>query len=143
MGLFYGHVFWWGGLMFFTLLMVEVGPTWGQRNSSGFGVSSMARPKSVNIGAFFTFNSVIGRALKPAITAAVDDINSNSSILHGTTINLIFYDTKCSGFVGTMGGNSCDFRTLLVFPFFINFTICWVEDLIINNQSLGVFLGSI
>ena len=38
--------------------------------------SSDSRPESVNIGALFTFNSVIGRALRPAIAAGVDDVYS-------------------------------------------------------------------
>lgn len=70
----------------------------GLRNAA---VSS-ARPKSVNIGALFTSNSVIGRAAKVGLTAAVDDVNSNSSVLSGTKLNLVFRDTNCSGFLGTM-----------------------------------------
>ncbi|GAB4825157.1 hypothetical protein Ancab_008032 [Ancistrocladus abbreviatus] len=72
---------------------------------AGNGSASSSTPRSVNIGALFTFNSAIGRAAKPAILAAIDDINSNSSILPGTKLNLIFYDTNCSGFLGTMEGN--------------------------------------
>ncbi|GAB4825161.1 hypothetical protein Ancab_008036 [Ancistrocladus abbreviatus] len=68
------------------------------------GSASSSTSRSVNIGALFTFNSAIGRAVKPAILAAIDDINSNSSILPGTKLNLIFYDTNCSGFLGTMEG---------------------------------------
>ncbi|GAB4825155.1 hypothetical protein Ancab_008030 [Ancistrocladus abbreviatus] len=66
------------------------------------GSASSSTPRSVNIGVLFAFNSVIGRAVKPAILAAMDDINSNSSILPGTKLNLIFYDTNCSGFLGAM-----------------------------------------
>ncbi|CAA3020627.1 glutamate receptor -like [Olea europaea subsp. europaea] len=61
-----------------------------------------ARPKVVNVGALFTLNSAIGRSAKPAIIAAVDDINSDSSILRGTKLNLILQDTNCSGFLGTV-----------------------------------------
>ncbi|KAM1218400.1 hypothetical protein TB2_045524 [Malus domestica] len=60
-----------------------------------------ARPSSLNIGALFTFNSVIGRAAKPAILAAIDDVNSDQSILRGTNLTLILHDTNCSGFLGT------------------------------------------
>lgn len=88
--------------------MVEVEPSLGKGVANDSSMpSSFSRPKSVNIGALFTFNSVIGRAVKPAIAAAVDDINSNSSLLEGTTINLIFHDTNCSGFLGTMEGSFC------------------------------------
>lgn len=58
----------------------------------------------VNIGALFTVNSVIGRSVKPAIMAAVDDVNSDSGILQGTRLNLIMRDTNCSGFLGTIEG---------------------------------------
>ncbi|XP_052178538.1 glutamate receptor 3.4-like [Diospyros lotus] len=63
---------------------------------------SSARPSAVNIGVLFTFNSVIGKAAKPAIAAAVDDVNSDSSVLHGTKLNLVLHDTNCSGFIGTI-----------------------------------------
>ncbi|CAI9759981.1 unnamed protein product [Fraxinus pennsylvanica] len=61
-----------------------------------------ARPRVVNVGALFTLNSAIGRSAKPAIIAAVDDINSDSSVLKGTKMNLILLDTNCSGFLGTV-----------------------------------------
>ncbi|KAK9676779.1 hypothetical protein RND81_11G100100 [Saponaria officinalis] len=63
---------------------------------------SSSRPRTINIGALFTFNSAIGRALMPAIEAAIDDVNLDSAILPGTTLNLILHDTNCSGFLGTM-----------------------------------------
>lgn len=98
-----GHVPWMGAILVFIFCVMEVKPSWGQGVPKNSSVSSLfSRPKSVNIGALFTFDSVIGRAVKPAIAAAVDDINSNSSILQGTTINLIFHDTNCSGFMGTL-----------------------------------------
>ncbi|XP_048491891.1 glutamate receptor 3.4 isoform X2 [Beta vulgaris subsp. vulgaris] len=97
------HVRLTGVLLIFICCMVEVEPSLGKGVANDSSMpSSFSRPKSVNIGALFTFNSVIGRAVKPAIAAAVDDINSNSSLLEGTTINLIFHDTNCSGFLGTM-----------------------------------------
>ncbi|KAM1767652.1 hypothetical protein ACFX12_045718 [Malus domestica] len=65
-----------------------------------------ARPSSLNIGALFTFNSVIGRAAKPAILAAIDDVNSDQSILCGTKLNIILHDTNCSEFLGTVEGIS-------------------------------------
>ncbi|KAB2613632.1 glutamate receptor 3.4-like [Pyrus ussuriensis x Pyrus communis] len=63
---------------------------------------SSARPRSLNIGALFTFNSVIGRAAKPAILAAIDDVNSDQSVLRGTKLKIILHDTNCSGFLGTV-----------------------------------------
>ncbi|KAM1324361.1 hypothetical protein PS2_045134 [Malus domestica] len=69
---------------------------------------SSARPSSLNIGALFTFNSVIGRAAKPAILAAIDDVNSDQSVLRGTKLKIILHDTNCSGFLGAVEGISCN-----------------------------------
>ncbi|XP_058090580.1 glutamate receptor 3.3 [Magnolia sinica] len=59
-----------------------------------------SRPPFVNIGAIFTFNSTIGRVAKIAIEAAVDDINSNSSVLGGSKLVINMQDSNCSGFLG-------------------------------------------
>ncbi|KAK8549899.1 hypothetical protein V6N13_055460 [Hibiscus sabdariffa] len=69
---------------------------------SGNTSSSSLKPKVINIGALFTVNSVIGRAAKPAIEAAIDDVNSDPNILNGIELKLILGDTNCSGFIGTM-----------------------------------------
>lgn len=97
-------------------ILVVFGSGWGKgvgAQNSTVSPSSF-RPNSVNIGALFTFSSVIGRAVKPAIAAAIDDVNSNSSILPGTKLNLIFHDTNCSGFLGTMEGNTLSLDLLVV-----------------------------
>lgn len=73
------------------------------RNSSS---SSSSLPSSVNVGALFTYDSFIGRAAKLAFVAAIEDINADQSILRGTKLNIVFQDSNCSGFVGTMGGTS-------------------------------------
>ncbi|KAL8142718.1 hypothetical protein V2J09_015750 [Rumex salicifolius] len=85
-------------LLISMVIFEALGIVGGAKNGS----FSSPRPKVVNIGALFTFNSVIGRAVKPAIQAAIHDVNSNSSLLPGTKLNLILHDTSCSGFVGTM-----------------------------------------
>lgn len=61
------------------------------------------RPAVVNIGAIFTFNSVIGRASKSAMEVATSDINSDSSILSGTELKLVMKDANCSVFMGSVG----------------------------------------
>lgn len=71
---------------------------------TGKANSSSSRPTVVNFGALFTLNSVIGRSAKPAIAAAVNDVNSDPTILKGTKLNLILHDTNCSGFIGTVEG---------------------------------------
>ncbi|KAL8088077.1 hypothetical protein AgCh_038007 [Apium graveolens] len=78
-------------------LLTEVANVTGETNVS------YPRPSVVNFGALFTLNSVIGRSVQPAIVAAIDDVNSDSSILPGTNLSMILHDTNCSGFLGTVG----------------------------------------
>ncbi|OMO75506.1 Extracellular ligand-binding receptor [Corchorus capsularis] len=79
----------------------QTGNASASSNSSSSSSSSL-RPKVINIGSLFTLNSVIGRAANPGIQAAIDDVNSDSSILNGVELKLIGHDTNCSGFVGTV-----------------------------------------
>ncbi|XP_011008403.1 PREDICTED: glutamate receptor 3.7 [Populus euphratica] len=58
------------------------------------------RPAVVNIGAIFTFDSVIGKAAKPAMEAAVSDVNNDSRIR--TKLNLLMYEVNSSVFLGTV-----------------------------------------
>jgi glutamate receptor, ionotropic, plant len=64
---------------------------------------------SVNIGTLYTYNSVIGRAVRHAIELALEDVNSDRSILPDTNLNLISQDTNCSGFLATIEGNLTNF----------------------------------
>lgn len=75
--------------------------------STGFGQKVSSRPAVVNIGALFTLNSTIGRVAKIAIEEALKDVNSNSSILHGTKLNITMQNTNCSGFLGMVEGTFC------------------------------------
>ncbi|XP_061363096.1 glutamate receptor 3.7-like [Gastrolobium bilobum] len=67
------------------------------------GVAQSRRPATVNIGAVFTFDSVIGRAAKVAMEMAVSDVNEDPRILSGTKLNLISKDGGCSAFLGSIG----------------------------------------
>lgn len=67
-------------------------------------VGISGRPSSVNVGALFTFDSAIGRSAGPAIAAAIQDVNSDARVLHGTRLVLVTQDTNCSGFIGTVEG---------------------------------------
>lgn len=69
------------------------------------GIVHGERPESVNIGAVFTFDSVIGRVAKVAMEMAVSDINSDPTILSETNLNLIMKDGMCNAFLGSTGGN--------------------------------------
>ncbi|XAR55391.1 hypothetical protein NMG60_11035451 [Bertholletia excelsa] len=62
---------------------------------------SCRRPGVVNVGAIFSFNSVIGRVAKAAMEAAASDINADQNILNGTRLQLIMEDTNCSAFIGS------------------------------------------
>lgn len=70
------------------------------------GSACCQRPAVVNIGAVFTFDSIIGRAAKVAMEAAVSDVNADPSILNGTKLNLVMADTHCNVLVGSIGGTS-------------------------------------
>lgn len=66
------------------------------------GIVCCQRPAVVNIGAIFTFNSVIGRAAKVAMTAAVSDVNADPMILNGTELKLFMRDVNCNVFMGSI-----------------------------------------
>ncbi|KAF8391513.1 hypothetical protein HHK36_023818 [Tetracentron sinense] len=83
-------------LLLLLCLLVPMGVRGRVRNAS----ASSSRPSIVNVGALFAFDSIIGRVVKPALEAAVDDVNSDSNILAGTTLKLITQDSNCSGFLG-------------------------------------------
>ncbi|XP_076897708.1 glutamate receptor 3.4-like [Bidens hawaiensis] len=88
--------------MIFGVLVVAMANDVITVNNTSSSYSSSRRPKVVNIGALLTFDSVIGRSAKATIMAAVDDVNANPFVLGGTHLNLILYDTNCSGFLGTI-----------------------------------------
>ncbi|XP_010266236.1 PREDICTED: glutamate receptor 3.2-like [Nelumbo nucifera] len=70
-----------------------------------FGVLSNGgpRPSVLNIGAIFTFNTINGRVAKIAMKAAVDDVNSDPSVLGGSKLVLTLHDSNYSGFSGIIG----------------------------------------
>ncbi|XP_074302592.1 glutamate receptor 3.3-like [Silene latifolia] len=63
--------------------------------------NSSRKPKEVNIGAIFAFNSTIG---KVAIQAAVDDVNASPLVLNGTKINITMQDSNNNCFLGIVEG---------------------------------------
>ncbi|KAL4320322.1 hypothetical protein GQ457_18G024100 [Hibiscus cannabinus] len=60
------------------------------------------KPVSINVGVVFSFDSVIGRAAKPAMEAANSDINESPTILNGVDFNLIMKDANCNAFLGSI-----------------------------------------
>ena len=94
----------------------------GFSSSTGVASNLPTRPSIINIGAIFSFNSTIGKVAKVAIEAAVDDVNSNSSVLNGTKLQISLQDTKISsGFLGIV---NCKFMSISVFPYFFTFQFC-------------------
>ncbi|KAF7851064.1 hypothetical protein BT93_L4684 [Corymbia citriodora subsp. variegata] len=74
----------------------------GNSSSNSSSLPPSLRPSAVTIGSLFTRDSVIGKAVRPAIQAAIDDVNFDLSVLAGTQLKLLDYDTNCSGFLGTV-----------------------------------------
>ncbi|CAN6574297.1 unnamed protein product [Malus baccata var. baccata] len=60
------------------------------------------KPSVVNIGAIFSFNSVIGRVAKTAMEAALSDVNADPRILSGTELRLLKENTNSSVFLGSV-----------------------------------------
>ncbi|XP_023518022.1 glutamate receptor 3.6-like isoform X1 [Cucurbita pepo subsp. pepo] len=69
-------------------------------SSIGDSRNVSTRPDVVNIGALFSFHSMIGKVGKIAVEAAIEDVNSDPSVLGGTKLNLTLHDTNYSGFLG-------------------------------------------
>ncbi|XP_074379259.1 glutamate receptor 3.2-like [Apium graveolens] len=61
------------------------------------------KPGVVNIGAVFTLRSVNERVAKIAMDAAVQDVNSDPSILSGRRLNLSVHDSNYSSFMSIIG----------------------------------------
>ncbi|GAV81549.1 Lig_chan domain-containing protein/SBP_bac_3 domain-containing protein/ANF_receptor domain-containing protein [Cephalotus follicularis] len=64
---------------------------------NGTNTNVTKRPEVVHIGALFPFHSIIGKVAKVAIEAALEDVNSNPSVLGTTKLKLTFQDTNYSG----------------------------------------------
>lgn len=79
------------------------------------GVAHSRRPESVNIGAVFAFDTVIGRAAKTAMEMAVSDVNEDPTVLMGTKLNLIMKDAMCNAFLGSIGGADPQPHNIFIF----------------------------
>lgn len=86
-------------------------------SSSGIGTNDSRTPESVNIGALFSFNTTVGRIVKVAIEAAVEDVNADPSILGKTKLRVSLQeDSKYRGFLSIAEGKS--FKVSLGCPIF-------------------------
>lgn len=73
--------------------------------ADSYGASkNVTRPEVVNVGALFGFSSIVGKVAKVAVLAAVEDVNSDPSVLGGTKLRMNMQDTNYSGFLGIVEG---------------------------------------
>lgn len=78
---------------------------------------------NVNLGAIFTLGTFNGKISKIAMETAVDDINSDPSILSDRNLTLEIHDSDYNGFLSVMGGKflpmllSCLFRYWIIISF--------------------------
>lgn len=70
------------------------------------GGGSDENSRDVNIAAIFTFSTINGRVARIAINAAVEDINSDPSILGGRKLVLSMRDSNYSSFSTIIGGRA-------------------------------------
>ncbi|KAI5319913.1 hypothetical protein L3X38_039621 [Prunus dulcis] len=68
--------------------------------SNGGSTNVSTRPEFVNVGAVFSFNSIVGKVAKVAIEAAIEDVNSDPAVLGGTKMIVQMQDSNYSGFLG-------------------------------------------
>ncbi|AES95334.1 glutamate receptor 3.2 [Medicago truncatula] len=69
-------------------------------SSTVAGTHNSTRPDIVNIGALFSFNTSVGKIIKIALEAAVNDVNSDPNILGETKLKLSLQeDSKYRGFL--------------------------------------------
>ncbi|KAJ7555969.1 hypothetical protein O6H91_05G063400 [Diphasiastrum complanatum] len=66
----------------------------------GIFADHAARPATLKIGALLAPHSTIGREAKRSLELAVKHVNAYSSVLHGTTLELLWGDSNCSAFQG-------------------------------------------
>ena len=68
--------------------------------SNGVITNSSTRPSVVNVGAILAYKTAIGKVAKVAIEAAIEDVNSDPTVLAGTTIQITMHDSHNNGFLG-------------------------------------------
>ncbi|KAM7479516.1 hypothetical protein LguiA_027729 [Lonicera macranthoides] len=64
---------------------------------------SVSKPDKVHIGSIFTFGTINGRIANISMNAAVEDINSDPTILNGTKLHLSMQDSNYSSFLSIVG----------------------------------------
>lgn len=72
----------------------------------GIRTHASGAPDVVNIGAILAFKSTIGKVAKLAVEAAVEDVNSDPTVLGGAKLKVKMQDTNHSGILGIAEGIS-------------------------------------
>jgi len=67
-------------------------------------LADISKSEKVNLGAIFSLSTINGKVSNIAMTAAMDDVNSDPSILDGRQLSIRLYDSNSSGFLSIMGG---------------------------------------
>ena len=81
------------------------------------GVTNIStRPDVVNVGAILSYKSIIGKVAKVAMEAAVEDVNSDSTVLAGTKIELTMQDSNYIRFMGIVEGKFSIICLVCLFP---------------------------
>lgn len=84
-------------------------------SSTGIGLDNSTVSAFVNIGVLYSFNTSVGRIVKIAVEAAVDDVNNDPSILGKTKLKVSWQeDSKYRGFLSIAEG-----MTFIIFPLFL------------------------
>ncbi|KAI3515057.1 hypothetical protein L1887_13806 [Cichorium endivia] len=64
--------------------------------------SLSSRPETVKIGSVLAFGSNLGKVAKIALEIAVEDVNSDPTVLNGTRMKLTIHNSNSSGFLSIM-----------------------------------------
>ncbi|CAH1429986.1 unnamed protein product [Lactuca virosa] len=89
-------------LVFFNGCFIEAQTSQARGSNKPMKTSVQSRPYVVNIGSILTFDSMIGKVAKTALEAAVEDVNSDPTVLNGTKLKLTIHDSNFSGFLSIM-----------------------------------------
>ncbi|XP_028061275.1 glutamate receptor 3.1-like [Camellia sinensis] len=63
----------------------------------------ISKPDVINIGSIFTFSTINAKVARIAMNAAVEDVNSDPTILGGKKLAISMHDSNYSGFLGIIG----------------------------------------
>lgn len=75
---------------------------------------TVSKPDKVHIGSIFAFGTINGRVANISMNAAVEDINSDPTILNGTKLHLSMQDSNYSSFLSIVGGKISNIYSILI-----------------------------